>query len=225
LEAAAIEAEAARVVVLAALDRVNDVMPSKPMKIQYVRRSPFLLILLLTKDELNAIDGFVDLAKEARKSQQEKLERLAAPTRRAAPHDDWLVDDFAQLGEFAALSAEFAIIGLWRCVELYRQRAIRTARYNRLQKELQLLKIAIRKQRIRCARSVDELRCLNNAIKHNRRVAGELADLPRWRGKRGCKLSNLEGHYARLRFAAERYLSDLVRRLSRRTGHLRSQGR
>jgi hypothetical protein len=151
-------------------------------------RSPFLLIWHHTKDELNAIDEFVDLARKARESQQERLERLAAATRRAAPHDDWLVDDFALLGEFAALSVEFAIIGLWRCVEFYRQRAIRTARHYEFQKELLLLRIAIRKQRIRCARSVDELRCLNNAIKHNRRVAGELAGLPRWRGKRGRKL-------------------------------------
>jgi hypothetical protein len=86
-------------------------------------RSPFLLIWHHTKDELNAIDEFVDLARKARESQQERLERLAAATRRAAPHDDWLVDDFALLGEFAALSVEFAIIGLWRCVEFYRQRA------------------------------------------------------------------------------------------------------
>src|SRR5262245_39895879 len=104
----------------------TDVMPSRPS--WYRRRSPFLFYALLTKDELYAIDGFVELAREARKSEEERLERLAAQIRQHAPDDDWLVDDFAQLDDFAALSAEFAIIGLWRCVELYQRRAIRIAR-------------------------------------------------------------------------------------------------
>jgi hypothetical protein len=181
---------------------------------------------LLTKDELNDIDGFVALASEARKSREERLERLVAQIRRHAPPDDRLADDFAQLDDFAALSAEFAIIGLWRCVELYRTRAIRIARTKAIHiasggraaarvKELSSLGIA--RQRIpHCARSVDELRCLNNAIKHGRRVDCKLAVFPRWRGKKGRKLVNLEGHYARLRSAADRYVSDLAGRLSRR---------
>src|SRR5262249_888977 len=43
------------------------------------------------------------------------------------PDGDRLVDDFAQLDDFAAFSAESAIIGLWRCVEIYRKTAIRIA--------------------------------------------------------------------------------------------------
>jgi hypothetical protein len=182
-----------------------------------------LLIAHLTKSELNDIDRFVELAREARKSEEERLERLAAQIGRYSPDDDWLVDDFAQLDGFAALSAEFAIIGLWRCVELYGQRAIRFARTKAIRtasggradaRVSALLKLGIPRQRIpRCARSVNELRCLNDAIKHSRRVDGKLASLPRWRGKSGRKLGNLEGHYARLRFAAERYLSDLAHRL------------
>jgi len=74
-----------------------------------------------TKGELHDIDGFVNFAREARKSEEERLERLAAQTRRA-DDDDWLADVSAQIDDFAALSAEFAIIGLWRCVELYRKR-------------------------------------------------------------------------------------------------------
>ena len=199
-------------------------MPSSSLrKFRYRRRSPFLHFARLTEDELNDIDRFVELAREARKSQEERLERLAAQIRRDAPDDDWLVDDFAQLHDFAALCAEFAIIGLWRCVELYRKQAIRIASGERaaarafLHKKFQqeLSRLGIPEQRIRCARSVNELRCLNNAIKHRRRVDGELAELPRWRSKKGRDLGSLEGHYARLRSAAERYLSDLEHRLSR----------
>jgi hypothetical protein len=196
----------------------------KPSPVRTKSRSPFPFFLLLTKYELDGIDRFVELARETRK---ERLERLAAETRRGAPDDDWLADNLAQLDDFAVLSAEFAIIGLWRCVELYRTSAIRIARTEAIRiasggraaaRVKELSKLGIPRQRIpRCARSVNELRCLNDAIKHARRVDGELAKLPRWRGKRGRELGNLESHYARLRSAAERYLNDLADRLSRRT--------
>ena len=87
----------------------------KPSPVRTKSRSPFPFFLLLTKYELDGIDRFVELARETRK---ERLERLAAETRRGAPDDDWLADNLAQLDDFAVLSAEFAIIGLWRCVEL-----------------------------------------------------------------------------------------------------------
>jgi hypothetical protein len=203
---------------------VADGMPSRPTKFQYRRRSPFLFFALLTKDELYAVDGFMDLAGEAWKSQKARLEGQAAQIHQHTPDDDRLVDDFAQLDDFAAFSAEFAIIGLWRCVEIYRKTAIRIAsgeraaarafRHKGFQKELS--RLGISEQRIRCARSVGELRCLNNAIKHSQRVDDELAKFPRWQGKKGRKLGNLEGHYARLRSAAERYVRDLAGRLSRR---------
>jgi hypothetical protein len=185
-----------------------------------------LWIVHLTKSELDDIDRFANLARETWKSEKEGLERLAAQTRRDAPDDDWLVDDFAQLDGFAVLSAEFAIVGLWRCVELYKIRAIRIARTKAIHiasggraaaRVKELSRLGIARQRIpHCARSVNELRCLNNAIKHSRRVVDELAKIPRWRGKRGRELGNLEGHYARLRSAAERYVNDLADRLSRR---------
>ena len=98
-------------------------MTPRPRKFRYRRRSPlFLRLWSFTKGELHDIDGFVNFAREARKSEEERLERLVAQIRRHAPPDDRLADDFAQLDDFAALSAEFAIIGLWRCVELYRKR-------------------------------------------------------------------------------------------------------
>jgi hypothetical protein len=200
-------------------------MPSRSRKFRYRRRSPFPLLARFAADEIDDIDRFVDLAKAARRSEQERLERLAARIRRDAPDNDWLVDDFAQLDNFAALSAEFAILGLWRCVELYRKRAIRFAldegaaarafRHKEFQKDL--LRLGITETRLRSARSVDELRCLNNAIKHGRRVDGELSDFTRWQSKRGEALGNLESHYARLRSAAERYVSHLTDRLRRRS--------
>jgi tetratricopeptide (TPR) repeat protein len=135
---------------------------SRPNKFGYRRRSPFLLLAHITQSELDDIDGFVDLAREARKSQKERLDRLAA---QIASDDDWLVDDFAQLDDFAVLSAEFAIIGLWRCVELYRKRAIRTAKAMLGEAAAARVRELSRSRRIRCATTVNELRCLNDADK------------------------------------------------------------
>jgi len=185
-------------------------MSSRPTRYRR-RRPPFLFLAFLAKDELDAIDGFVEFTREARISRKRRLERQAAGH---APDKDYLVHAYAQLDGFAALSAEFAIIGLWRCVELSKATAIRTERA--FARAAGILPVGI-PRRVRCARSVNELRCLNNAIKHGGRVNGDLADFPRWRGKKGRKLGNLEGHYARLRSAADRYVRDLAGRLSRRT--------
>ena len=107
-------------------------------------------------NELYAVDGFMDLAGEAWKSQKARLEKQAAQIHQHTPDDDQLVDDFAQLDDFAAFSAEFAIIGLWRCVEIYRKTAIRIAsgeraaarafRHKEFQKELS--RLGISEQRI-----------------------------------------------------------------------------
>lgn len=193
------------------------------MKFKYRRRSAFTTLLRLAKFEMDNVDAFFDLAKKARGSEQKALERIAAKTGDNVS-DDWLVDDFAQLDDFVSFSAEFAIIGLWRCIELYRKRAMRAAlgdaaaslsfRHKAFQNDLSQL--GIEEKNIQCARSANELRCLNNSIKHALRVDNELAGFPRWRRKKGSELGNLESHYRRLRPLAERYLTDLANRLDRR---------
>jgi hypothetical protein len=114
----------------------------------------------IARYELGNIDTFLTLAKKAQRSEQNILERLAARRRDNTP-DDWLVDDFAQLDDFAALSAEFAVVGLWRCIELCRKAVIRVAsgesaaarvfKHREFQRELS--KLGITEERIRCARS------------------------------------------------------------------------
>jgi hypothetical protein len=190
----------------------ENVMPSKPAKFQYKPASPFKGVFMrITRYEMNNIDGFLSLAKKAQRAEQNVLERIQEK-RKTSTLDDGLADDFAQLEDFIALSSEFAILGLWRCIELYKKGAIRvvsgedaaarTFKHKDFQKELE--KLGITEKRIRCARSVDELRCLNNSIKHQQHVDGELADFPRWRSKKGRKLGNLESEYRRLRPSAER---------------------
>ena len=68
-------------------------------------------------------------------------------------------------------------------------------------------------KKICCAQSVDELRCLNNAIKHERKVGDELAKFPLWQNKEDDELGDLESHYHILRPFAKQYLEDLTERL------------
>jgi len=180
-------------------------------KFKYVDPPPFLIVLRLAKYELENIDRFVDLTDRTKGSELRSLERIASEASANVP-DDWLTDDFAQIDDFATLSSEFAIVGLWRCVELYRKRAVSIDNSTRKLSNLQ-----ITEENIRCARSVNELRCLNNALKHEQRIGGDLVKLKfqRWRGKDGENLGNLKPHYGRLRPLVERYLEDLTDRLNR----------
>lgn len=181
------------------------------------------VLLRIAKHGLEQIDAFFEEYKFHLRSAEKDLEkRVASSGRESGPDDQW-VNDFTQLEEFAWLSSEFAIIGLWRCVELYRQDAIGCAlgskavqglfNHRKFQEKLRSQEIGIEESRVRCAKSVDELRCLNNAIKHERRVNDDLAKFPRWKKKKGDKLGDLEKHYYRLQPLVQKYLIDLAERL------------
>ena len=196
------------------------------MKFKYKCRTIYSLLLRKAKHRLHDMDDFFERAKKARRSEQKNLDQIAAISGENVSDEDRWGDDVPQLKEFAWLYSEFAIIGLWRCIELYRKEAMRAilgndaARRAYKHKEFQkdLLRLKIKEKKIRCAQSVNELRCLNNAIKHERRVNGELAKFPRWKNKEGDELGDLESHYYRLRPFAERYLEDLTKRLKNAKG-------
>ena len=200
---------------------------------KYQHRSAFDSVLLrLTGYELEQLDAFFEQSKTSLRSEKKELEQRAERSGGGYPDDFW-VDDVARLEEFAWLSSEFAIVGLWRCVELYRKDAIKHALgdddtirsflgrrkskrpfpFNHKNFVDILAKLKIEEGKIRCAKSVDELRRLNNAIKHARRVNDSLAEIPRWKGKKGDRLGDLERHYSRLQPYAKKYLEDLAKRL------------
>ena len=96
-------------------------------KFEYKHRSHFDTTLLrIAEYEMDRIDAFFGQSKRSLREEKALKQRVASSGRADNPDDRW-VDDFAQLEEFAWLSSEFAIIGLWRCVELYRKDAIRHA--------------------------------------------------------------------------------------------------
>ena len=218
----------------------DDIPEGKTMKFKYKRSTVYSLLLRSAEYNLGDIDAFFELAKKARRSEQKNLEQIAAISGENVSDEDRWGDDVPQLKEFAWLYSEFAIIGLWRCIELYRKSAMRSAlgkdaaerAYRHKQFQNDLLSLRIKEKKIRCAQSVNELRCLNNAIKHERRVNGELAEFRRWkkkkrnqnsklakrlrwRSKKDDELGDLKDHYLRLRPLAERYLEDLTKRLKK----------
>lgn len=192
------------------------------MKFNYRRRPPFLLLQRIAKYHLEDIDHFLELAGEARSTKERQLEKIVDSAEWPLP-EDWLVDDFGQLHEFSNLAGEFAIVGLWRCVELYRKQSIAVALgkdasknvYQNREFKKKLPQLGICEDMIRSATSVDELRCINNAIKHERRVGTELCEFDYWKTKQGDELGDLIPHYRRLRPLAEDYLQDLTDRLCR----------
>ena len=201
---------------------------------KYQHRSAFDGVLLrITGYELEQLDAFFEQSKTSLRFEEKVLEQKAARSGEGYPDDLW-ADALAQLEEFAWLSSEFAIIGLWRCVELYRKDAIRHALgdddairsfLGRKKSKRPFLfhhqdcvdilaELKIEESKVRCAISVYELRCLNNAIKHERRVSNELAaKFLEWKGKEGEELGDLERHYHRLQPLAKQYLEDLAKRL------------
>lgn len=191
-------------------------------KFKYRPRSPYVMYMRITEYQLQSVDRFLELTDTARRSEQRSLEKLQAQIADNIP-DDWLVDDFAQLKDFSHISTGFAIVGLWRCVELYRKRVLAftlgghvdETRYEYKKFVKRLASLSIDEAKIRCSRSANELRCVNNSVKHSGRVDDELAQFRYWRRKEGDELGNLEPHYHRLRPLAEKYLWDLSTRLDR----------
>ena len=185
-------------------------------KVKYKHRTVYSLLFREAEHRLHDIDNFFERAKKARRSEQKNLEQIAAINGENVPYDDRWGDDVAELEEFAWLYAEFAIVGLWRCIELYEGRAKRHIRRHEQSTIRAALENIIKdeQEKIHCAESVKELYLLNNAIKHERRVGKDLAEISTWKNKKGDELGDLESHYYRLRPFAKQYLEDLTERLN-----------
>lgn len=181
-------------------------------KYQY-RRQPFHLLLRLARYELEDVDRLVRWSEHQRQGREALLERLTHS-------DEQFVDDVAEIDAFARLYAECAVVALWRCVELFRKRvtaqvigAPKAGEEFRRKDFCGLLKqLGIPESKLRCEKSVNELRCLNNAIKHDGYVGGKLAALHRWKQRSGQKIGDLRPHYVRFRPLVERYMDDLTKR-------------
>lgn len=178
------------------------------------QRSPFLLLNRLARREFEDVDRLVTWSEQTQRARSKLLERLTPSVA------DQFSEDVAEIDAFARLYAECSVLALWRCVELFRKRVIALAigavpadgvfRHKEFCRMLKQLGIG--ESALRCAKSVKELRCLNNALKHEGKVGGDLAALPRWKRRNGQRIGNPRAHYVRLRPLAQRYVDDLTKR-------------
>lgn len=115
------------------------------------------------------------------------------------------------------LAGEMMIIALYKTIEI----AIKTMttacelfteaqlasfyKIGELKKQLKMKVVDV--ETLKHYKAYDELRCINNAIKHSGLVGTELASYPGF--KKGQKLTDLHTHYYRLRDDVDRFLVSL----------------
>jgi hypothetical protein len=174
----------------------------------------------LAEHEVNTIDHFRAHVRDAAAAQRRSIQRRAdkLPTE----VQEFLADDLNELDAILGLADQLAIVALHRVVEMNTGRilahkfgtATRTASYSgRLRKFLAQHGINI--ELIPHYRAINELRLLNNAIKHAGYVTAELAhEYPRW--KQDGELIGLDAAYIRLKGHVPSYIFRFAERLKLR---------
>lgn len=178
------------------------------------RRTLIPILYRLSQYELADVDNLVVWFKSSAEAERKRVDGL--PTDNGP--DDQYSDAYGEIESVSHLNSELAVIALWRCVELSRRRVIGNTLGTEAAKDSAynskiasaLRRIDIRETTIQRAEDVDELRCLNNAIKHDGYVSSQLAKFPHWKNEKGEELSNLDSVIPRLREAADAYIEDLM---------------
>ena len=175
------------------------------------------VIQRMAEQDIDTIDSFRAHIEEGAVARRSAIERLAAGLSDDQAQDylaDNFADNLAELDVISALGNEFAIVGLYRVVEVLRGRILR-ARYGSASpntaymlrvRDFLLKHHGIDVDRIPHYRAINELRLLNNAIKRDAAVVtAELAQaFPRW--KEGKRLTGLDAAYERLKSHVASYI-------------------
>lgn len=136
-------------------------------------------------------------------------------------NDKWsiqenLIDLNEELKEVEELSYELGIIALYKKIEITTKRAIKIVYSDIDQKKLfkfKELKKSLKDKNIDLEsivnfHAMDELRCLNNSIKHSNMVNNELAKYEGWEENK--ELSGLKSVFVRLNPLCRQYLDDIL---------------
>ncbi len=183
-----------------------------------------LRLQMLKEFNCDAIDQLIYGVKAYTSLQHQNLvadtENIQADLALDEANKNWLVslheDDHYFLEEAEKLSAELAIVALYKKIEITTKSAVLIAYPDIPSKDLfpiDKLKKALKAKNILIVQlshyaAMDEVRCLNNAIKHSGLVSGELAKYPVW--KKGTTLSDLHDAYQRLAPLCVLYMGELV---------------
>jgi soluble cytochrome b562 len=154
-----------------------------------------------------------ELEKEIKNQSPDKVE----DPRDLNDYRDYLEERIMYLYATKVLGDELSIIALYKKIEIHTNRIIKRKFPTRDAKKLSDIKYLKDKlqldiKTVEGYSSLNELRLINNSIKHEGKVSAELAkQFPSW--KEGAKLSDLDLSYKRLLPGVNQYVKDLVEKL------------
>lgn len=152
------------------------------MAVSLSQRKVMLVAYRLAAYELEEVDALVEWFHDDSNKRTRRLEKLSM----TGGPDDRYADDFEAIKSVRQLNAELSLVALWRCVELCRKRVIQGTLGNEASRKawthakvIEMLKLlGIPERGIQSWKAVDELRCLNNAVKHSGYIEGPLTCSP-----------------------------------------------
>jgi len=172
-------------------------------------------------DEINRlIDSITTYSIKESKELQEQYQSLEHESS-LSENEKWfiqesLIDQNAELEEVEELAYELAIIALYKKIEITTKRAIKIVypdinpqklfKFKELKKELKNKYIDI--EALTNYQAMNELRCLNNSIKHSNIVNDELANYEGW--VKNKQLSGLKTAFIRLNPLCQQYLGEIL---------------
>jgi hypothetical protein len=175
----------------------------------------------LAQIEIDTLDRFRDHVRDAAASRRRSINKRADDL--PPEVQELLADDLQELDVISDLADQLAIVGLYRVVEISTGRIVAhkfgvVAR--RKASSIGALHAFLTQHGINIGtiphyRAINELRLLNNAIKHAGHVTAELAnEYPRW--KEGQDLTGLGIAYNRLKGRVPSYIFRFAERLKMR---------
>jgi len=193
------------------------------MPLNYKKTLPLHLLTLFKDLDLTVIDRFLESVSTHIGNETKILNKTMSEWAKDAKTDEQIeaLQDHHQyesfyLEQIPPLSQELAIVALYKKIELMHKKSAQTALpgipANTFYKIDNLIK-ALKKQGINIETlphysAMDEVRCLNNDIKHSGKVGSLLAKYPGW--TLGHTLENLDAAYQRLSPLCEKYASEYI---------------
>ncbi|WDZ51501.1 hypothetical protein LF296_01475 [Acinetobacter vivianii] len=172
----------------------------------------------------NEVDRLIDSITSFTVTQTNKLERkykeLQRSTELSDDHafhiEESIIDEAYELNEIEELAYELAIIALYKKIEITTKKNLKITypeidrkklyKFKKLKKILKDKEIDI--ESFSNYLAMDELRCLNNSIKHSGEVDSELAKYAGWNENE--RVDNLQEAYKRLAPKCNDYIKELL---------------
>ena len=170
-----------------------------------------VLILQLVDAELQRVDRLSEVVETSVNEELAELRALAGDEDEGI---EFYADEAYELSDLSALFTQLSVIALYAVVEIRTKSLLaRPAGSPAIRKMFKFAEMkgvfekasGQRLERMPHYTAIDELRCLNNAIKHSGVVGAELASFPGW--KRGDMIGDVRPAVTRIRPIIRPFLS------------------